>query len=132
MSIKSIEEFLTNNNLTGTRLDLDEKAVGCTGYIDSIVSSNFPSGIHYGLDPHGRAFVTVKIKTVYHNEEDKDYNTTEMITCFQRYSDNPNLWVMNRLGGGDSMAKILELLRDEVLSGKTRDEKYSPFHFETA
>jgi hypothetical protein len=93
-SLARVEAVLAAKGLTASRLDLGAECIGTTGYIDQLKVSNFPRGVQYGYDHHGRPYVAVAVHRSQVGVQDGFHNRDFVAVAFKRYTDpNHDLWV---------------------------------------
>jgi len=116
--MNTIIDFCKTNNISVTHLDLTEDAVGHTGYLDKLRPENFGSGLYYGIDPHNREYVAIKVReTMLEAPEETD---EIMFVAFQRYSDGNTLWVSMAANVSGSKEEVLAKMISYALEGNPR------------
>jgi len=118
--MSELEAIFAAKNITATRLDLDETAIGKTGYIDQLKVASFPRGLHYGLDSHGRQYVAAAVHRAEIGDiSDGWYTKDYVLVAFKRYSEpESTLWVCENLGVSGSCTDVLEAFLGYVAEGK--------------
>ena len=114
-----ITNYLQSKNLPFERKDLTKEQVGSTGYIDQFKAKTFPKGALYGVDPSGRAYVAIKASLKHVNEADREYDRDIVYVAFQRYTDNPTLWVSTSPYAASYLQTVLAAWDQSLFSGKT-------------
>lgn len=67
-----------------------DSRIGETGYIDFLTLDEVTKPVMTGLDCLSRPFIVIKMDVL---DKDGHIKTQLMETFFQRYTDNPNLWM---------------------------------------
>jgi hypothetical protein len=76
---------------------------GDTGYLDFLKAEDLPAEVVRGEDPHGRPFVALRLKS---QESGKEH----VLCFFQRYTDDPRLWVFGGVDIVNSSYKELDIV----------------------
>lgn len=64
--------------------------VGVTGYLDRFDLDDLPAQVAHGVDPHGREYVAMKVRTTW--LLDWEHTTDGVFVVFQRYNDQRRVW----------------------------------------
>lgn len=116
--MNTIVDYCHNENIPVIHLNLTAEAVGNTGYLDQLKPENFGSGLYYGIDPHKREYVAMKVReTMIECPEETD---EIMFVAFQRYSDGNTLWVSMAANFHGDKNDVLDKMIAYAIEGKPR------------
>lgn len=89
-----IKTLIGRENLDkATKIEWKQQWLGSTDYIDRVKPEDITNNISYGVDNFKRPFVFVKVKIITSTAEGHTDEKTCLLIIFQRYTDDPNLYV---------------------------------------
>jgi hypothetical protein len=105
--VHPLSQYIPQERFTeASYIDLENKHIGFTGYIDRVDTKMFDEGtsIIYGKDPFNRYYMSVKYEKYDVKSEQK---TNHVMTLFQRYTTDETYFA----SAGDTITGTIDTMR---------------------